>query len=310
MTIRNSWEPERYEFHPYLQDSIEALPDELREMAHRVLPIGEQVLSIFVVPLNPYLARTKKQRIEPAQALVFTSNGVLHIQASTAPGQAPRSTFLRTDDLLYVHLSLILLYGRLEMAGQVNGQLETIEVFYNSSGHRLLEPALQQFLRISWENTDRLSTDLQAEEKARQNLEGLPVKYCNGLKIYALQPVEHLLGVIFQPPIRESLWMGFSRQIASPALLALTDRQIIILREEKTDESNSYGWVFTFLPIETIDTMDVMPFRKHQQLIFHLSRNGGQSQLVFPLTQLKAQDWQVLWGRYGRNASLEKNGRH
>jgi hypothetical protein len=304
--IASILKPDWYAFHPYQPESIEALPSELLDMAHRFLPDGEQVLSIFVVPINPYLSRKKKQRIAPTQALIFTSTGVLHIQASTALEPASRPTFLHAKDLMYVHLSLILLYDRLEMVGQVDGRLEKIEVEYNAVGHRLLEPALQQFLSKSWENSDRLSTDPHLEEMAAQNLNELPTKYRNGLKNFALQPKEQLLGVIFQPPIQERLWMGFSRQIAPTTMLALTDRQVINCCETKTEEPNSYGWAFTFLPIETIDRIEVIPFRGHQLLTFNLSRKDSQAQLAFHLTELKGLDWQALWDRCS-NTSPVKN---
>jgi hypothetical protein len=296
------WKPDWYALHPYQPETIEALPNELLDTAHRFVPKGEQVLSIFVVPTNPYLSRKKKHRIAPTQALIFTSTGVLHIQVPTASENAHQPTFLHAKDLLYVHLSLILLYDRLEMIGQVNGRLEKIEVEYNAVGRRLLEPALQQFLSKSWENTELLSTDSHTEEIAAQSLNGLPTKYRNGLKNFALQPKENLLGVIFQPPILEKLWMGFSRQIAPTTMLALTDRQVINCCETKTDEPNSYGWAFTFLSIKTIDKIEVIPFGNHQLLTFHLAREGGQSQLDFQLTQSNVLDWQALWDRY-RNTS-------
>ncbi len=304
--LESSWKPDWYEFHPYLQENIEALPNELCEMAHRFLPEGEQVLSIFVIPRNPYLARKKNQRIEPTQALIFTSNGILHIRSAAASDPAPQPTFLRAGDLLYAHLSLILLHDRLEMVGQVNGQLEKIEVGYNAVGHRLLEPALQQFLRKSWENTKPLPVEPLIEQMARQNLKELPTKFRNGLQNYALQPDEHLLGVIHQPPIRERLRMSFSRQIAPAALLALTDRQLIICCEAKTNEPNSYGWVFTFLPIETIDTIEVIPLRKHRMLTFHLSRMGGHSKLEFNITQSNALVWQKLWDSFGNKLPVQE----
>lgn len=110
----------------------------------------------------------------PEQALLFTSQGVLHVQAPVEPDQPPSTTYFQAADLLYTRLSLLLLYGRLELIGSVGGDLTRVEVEFNTVGEYLLRPPLEQFLQLTWGQT-KLDLPPESQLKATlAQLTGLP----------------------------------------------------------------------------------------------------------------------------------------
>jgi len=284
--------------HPYRAKTVADLPGTLRQLAGQSLGPDEPANAIFVVPPQMFLRNWwGGLRHVPEQALLFTSQGVLHIQRAASPGQIGQTTYLRGDQLVYAHLSLLLLYGRLELVGQLRGALVRIIVEYNTVAHDLLQPALHQFLRLAWgqaqarENEDR--TDALLRDLEEQSL-----KFRNGLRHYALQSDERLLGFVFQPRITQRYWRLFHRLIAPAALLALTDHELIAIEEDRTT-SAAYGWLFTFCPRVCVVGIEARPCEAWQDLHVHLARGGVAAERRVTVGNEAALAWQALWTNQG-----------
>ncbi len=285
--------------HPYAVQSLGDLPVSLRQAAEQALETGEPIHSNFVVPAQVSPRGWLGLRYTPEQALLFTSQGVLHVQDGATLGQPAQATYLRADGLLYAHLSLILLYGRLELAGQINGALARIVVEFNTVGESLLQPGLRQLVRQAWGQTTTRAAAGQAQtETVLRELDRLPMKFSNGLRYHGLQPGERLLGFVFQPGIWTRRWRFFRRQVSATTLLALTNRQLVILTENKVGRQANYGWIFTFCPLAGIAGIEPKPFEAWQELQVHLERGSVAVDRRIILESETTLAWQNLWSRY------------
>lgn len=276
---------------PYLAESPADMSEKLWRAAEPLIPPDDPIKTIFVMPtqlLHKKLGSVSGARQVPEQALIFTTNGVLHVQGE---GQA---VYMRGDSLLYVHLSLIMLYGRLELCGAVNGNLTRAVMEYNAVNHRLLTPALQHLFELACgpSNPNEAKDDLT--EKLLEKLGQQSLKFRNGLREYTLQPGERLLGLVFQPCV-EQIYLGILRRRVVPiAVLALTDRNFLIL-EEGLSNATSYGWFITFCPRACVAGFDFKPNMMWQDMSIRLTRNNLTAERQVKVEEKAVRDWQALW---------------
>jgi len=278
---------------PYLVQNLADLPDGFQLPVAQGLPPDQAAQVILMIPHHTQ-TRTKRQRFVPPQVLVFTAQGVLHVQAGLSPGQPPTATYLRGADLLYAQHSLILLYGCLELAGEAQGHGVRIVVEYNTVGLELLLPALQQFLRLAYAPAPAAAPQDNQSQTLLQKLTAQSFKFESGLRFYALQPDEPLLGFVFQPRIVQRLWHLFNRGIAPAALLALTERTVILIEEERI-KGASYGWLITFCPRRYLAGVETRPKRQWCEVSVRLTRNEATWEHRVMLDNEKAQAWEALW---------------
>ncbi len=285
--------------HPYQVDSLSELPDSLQEPARQSLGTSERADSIFVVPAQVFSERWFGWRYVPEQALLFTSQGVLHVQDSTRPDQIAQATCLCGADLLYAQVSLLLLYGRLELAGQITDEPGRIIVEFNTVGWHFLQPALQQLLRLAWGQT-RIEIPAGARVDATpERLKTLPLKFRNGLRLEGLQQSESLLGFVFQPAVWATRYRFFHRQVSAATLLALTDREMIVIEEERKGRYAAYGWILTFYPLASIDEIRASPGRAWQELEVRLTRGAVALDRRILLEQDITEAWRDIWIHHG-----------
>ena len=295
---------------PYKGKTLDDLPASLRQLAEPALGPKESINSIFVAPAQWFAGRSWfGGRYVPDQALLFTPGGVLHVQAPVPRGQEARVTYLRGDDLLYAQLSLLLLYGRLELAGQVSGALARVVVEFNTVSDFLLRPPLREFLRATWGQTETEKLNKKVTARVMDELERLPsLKFKNGLRIHGLQPAECLLGFVFQPGLWTPWWRFFWRQVSATTLLALTDRQLIILEEERNGQRTAYGWIVTFCPRVCLAGLEYKPGEQWHELHVRLAREGVATKRQVILAPETALAWQELWRRYSAVSITEAAG--
>ena len=275
---------------PYPLQSLADLPEHFQQVVETILKPDETVLSILMLPPQPFLRRGGV----PLQAILSTSRGLLHIQEVGSSGQLPVATYLPGDALLYAHHSLILLYGRLELAGEVNGKLVRLVMEYNTVGQPFIDAVLGQFLRFTYKWPD---TEKSLSPKSNALLDALvqdSFKFMNGLRLYALQPGEQLQGYVFQPRITQPFLRFFRRAIAPASLLALTDQAVILIEEDKV-RGAAYGWIITICPRNFVAEIEFKPERDWLEGSVHLQRNGVIEVRKLTLENKTALAWETLW---------------
>ncbi len=271
---------------PYLVPGLADLPEHFQQVLQPVLKPGERVDSILMLPPQPFLKRGGVRR----QVLLSLARGLLHVQ----DGQPPTVTYLPGESLLYAQHTLVLLYGRLELVGEENGKLLRMVAEYNTSGQALVDTALRQFLRLTYGANQVDDSTLEQNNLILKKLEAESFKFMNGLRLYALQPGEKLLGYVFQPRIAQPLLRFFHRPIAPASLLALSDQAVILIEENKASGA-SYGWVVTLCPRKTVTKIVNQPARAWRNISVHLLRNAVRAERNLILETRIAQAWETFW---------------
>lgn len=284
--------------HPYLVENMADLPEELGQAVRDAPWLPEEIGSMFVVPPQAFMEGWFRRRYVPEQALLFTPDGVGHVQAPDEADGAARLTYLLAAGLLYARLSLLLLYGRLELFGRVNDGPGQAVVEFNTVGWHLLRPSLAGLLLRAPARPGSHPPE-PASPAVLAKLDRLPLKFINGLRHTALQPGESLLGFVFQPAIWTRRWRFFPWQVSATTLLALTDRQVIIVEEEKSGQQATYGYIFTFMPRAAVTAIEAQPGECWRELLIRLKQDAITAERRVTLEPPAAADWQELWRRYG-----------
>jgi len=276
---------------PYPVQNLTDLSEPFQQTVQRSLKPDEQINSILMIPPQPFLKRGGT----PQQALLSTSQGLLHIHEMVLPDQPPIATYLPGEAFLYARHSLLLLYGRLELMGEVNGSLVRMVIEYNTVGQPLLDAVLKQFLRFTygWADTEK-SYNPQQNKPLLDELGAQSFKFMNGLQFYALQPGEKLWGTVFQPRITQSVLHFFRRALAPASLLALTDQAVVLIEEDKA-RGAAYGWLITLCPRKFVAEIESKPTYQWSEVSLHLRRNGVNETRKLTLENETARIWETMW---------------
>mgnify|MGYP001221591087 CR=1 FL=1 len=313
------WQTRSADYHPYMIDALDALPPNLRDAAAAALPPGEQMTRGFVVPAD-YRSPDgiAPSRVVPAQALLYTTSGVLHVQAPTlgAESVAPPA-FLQPADLLWLRSSHLLLYGKVELVSATGGQPVKWELEFNAVGwrlmqaewHELVAQAIGVTLPAGEKATDKRASTPQEEEagdgvytldeQAMLLLAAVPDKFVDGIGRYGLYTGEKLLGVVFQPAVWKQNLIAFDEQLLPNTLVALTTASVLIIAEEPAlvRKSEQFGLIITRLPRAAITAMTTTAEEPLQAITFALARDGVTAEQKALLTPEVAQAWLELWSR-------------
>jgi hypothetical protein len=277
---------ERENKYPTRVQSVTDLPEGFQQAIQCSLKPDEQINSILMLPPQPFLKRGGV----PRQVLLSTAHGILHVDDR----KPTAATYLPGESLTYVRHTLVLLYGRLELTGEVDGKPVSVVAEYNTVGQELLDAALAQFLLLTYGMNRSCSEPERGDKALLEKLGAESFKFMNGLHLHALGPGERLLGYVFQPRIRERLLRFFHRPIAPAALFALTDRAVVLIEEDKT-RGASYGWVVTICPRKIVLDVEIKPMEKWHELSVALMRNKVRMERKLILENDTALACRSLW---------------
>jgi hypothetical protein len=278
---------------PYAVASLADLPGNLQRAARQYVSSAFRPSSICVFPSRTRLKNQNGWEYVDEQALLFTEEGVFQVKAASSANQTAPITYLRAADLIYARLSLILMYGRLEL---VDDSLTSVFVEFNAAGFDIIKPGLQQLLGAPGGRTitplETASSKTVLDELGERSF-----KFKNGLYLYGLLPEEQVLGFVFQPAIWGWRWHFLPLKISETTLLALTDQQIIVVEEQSRSRFPAYGWIFTFYPRKAINKFGMNPTRRWQELIIELKSKAASIDRRIILEESNGSAWQELWLR-------------
>ena len=283
---------------PRLFRSLADLSADLAEAAQTILPLNDEVRRIFVVPPQEFPSWAK-YRFGPAHALIFTDAGVIHVQTA-ACGQPAQARLVPTEAVHYVQVGLLLLYGRLEIGYAVDGSAQQMVVEFNTVGWDLLQPGLMDLLQDVSAASPPPPDDMQDSVISTAAIERLPFKFANGVKIYILAPGERLLALAFQPGIWTRRLFILRRQLTPPIVLALTDRCVSMIEEERSvGGSHAYGSTFTYIPRRVVTGMRSQSAPLGRLISIELLVEGAEATRDLELTAEVAATWEAQWRSHG-----------
>jgi hypothetical protein len=277
--------------YPSFCKDISELPAELQSRTVSALCSRESTQTIIAFP--PQIHRG--WHYVPKQALLFTPAGVIHLVASIWPDQEPQITYLKGCDLLYMKVTLLLLYGFLEIVGASPGETNRVSMEFNTVAWNYLSQPLRQLLR-STEAGSGAQQEVEISTTSRQARENLPLKFSNGLTIYGLLPGEHLQELVFQPATWQPYLHFFRRPVSSNTLLMLTTNYMVVIQEELQVE---LGWILSYIPRSNIFEVQSRPCGLWNELSIQLRQGGQPADYKLLLHSEAVEAWRTEWIRHG-----------
>jgi hypothetical protein len=281
-----------FERHPLILKQVTELAPELRSPALATLADREPIQTIIAFP--PQIHRG--WHYVPRQALLFTPTEAIHLLASIWPDQEPQVTHLRGSGLLYLHVTLVLLYGYLEIAARGRDSPTRLSLEFNTVAWYLLSPPLRRLLQAGRAEPRAPSDRTSYTPTALQALERLPLKFSNGLQIFGLLPGEELEEVVFQPGTRIRWSLLLRQPVPGNTLLLLTSNYMVVIRE---DLKASQGWIISYIPRDPIAGILSRPRGPWNELTILLRRGDQTAEFSLLLKNQAAQEWRAVWIRHG-----------
>lgn len=277
---------------PLILKNVSDLSAELQSPVVTALAARETIQTIIAFP--PQIQRG--WHYVPKQALLFTPTAVIHLLASIWPDQQPQVTYLQASGLLVMNVTLILLYGLLEIVAQGPSSPTRLSVEFNTVAWQQLSWPVRQLLQATKASPGAPTDKTAFSPAAQQAFEALPLKCRNGVRIYGLLPGEVLADLVFQP--REwKRWLFFFRRPVLPnTLLLLTTNYVVVLREEL---AVSWGWIISYIPRNSIVRMQSRPRAEWSGLMVQLKRGDQTAEVNLSLKNEAAQAWRVRWMQHG-----------
>jgi len=281
-----------FDHHASLLNNIQELPAELQSPAVTELAAQYAIQTIVVFPQQIQ----RGWHYVPKQALLFTATGLTHLLASIWPDQEPQITCIEGGDLIYVRVTLLLLYGFLEIVAQGQDFPTRLDMEFNTVAWHRLSPPLRQLLQASRVHQNASVDEASHASNTWKALDQLPVKFSNGVKIYGLLPGEDLEELIFQPEVWKP-WLYFFRQpVLANTLLLLTTNYLVVIQEELKVKQ---GWILSYIPRENITGMQNQPCGQCNELSVPLIRGGQSADYKLLLQSDAVEAWKTRWIQHG-----------
>jgi hypothetical protein len=278
--------------HPWTLRNVSDLPAELQSRAVVSLAASEAIQTIIAFP--PQIQRG--WHYVPKQALLFTPLDVIHVRASIWPDREPQVTHLRGSGLMYMQVTLLLLYGRLEIVAQGHTAPTRLDVEFNTVAWYRLSPPLRRLLLATRGTPGAPGGEITYAPGVRQAFEGLPLKFSNGVKIYGLLPGEELEELVFQPGTWKRWLLVFRRPVSANTLLSLTSNYVTVIQEELDVE---LGWIISYIPRSSIAGMQSQPRGQWSELTVQLKRGDRAAEHKLLLEGEAVQAWRARWMAHG-----------
>jgi hypothetical protein len=219
----------------------------------------------------------------PASLLVITDERWLVILQEESEPYVAHATF---DDTLLVELSIILLNGQLKLDYVKEGASKPIAVQFDIVSKRNYFEAVESVL--AGMEARPVGTPLKIIDPG-QDIKNWPLKFRNIAAEYLPRGGRLSSGVYW-----ETLYGGFGREIAPAGALICTERELVLVAEEKTpvwqsreERHDKYGEIITYFPLRCLsdyrlieqDQVDILSLEVH-------ARHGGeQLKVIFPSEQ-------------------------
>jgi hypothetical protein len=232
----------------------------------------------------------------PKQALLFTPTGVIHLLASIWPNQEPQVTYLKGCGLMYLKATLLLLYGYLEIVAQGPNSPTRLGMEFNMVAWDRLSLPLKQVLGAAKAVPDAMKGQTAYSTTALQDVETLPLKFSNGVKIYGLLPGEELEELVFQPGTWKRWRLLFRRAITADTLLLLTSNFMVVIQEEL---EVAQGWIISSIPRDNIVGMQNRPPGLWNEFTVRSKRGEHTAEYKLQLKDESVWAWRVRWVQHG-----------
>lgn len=283
-----------FDRHASILQHVSELPAELQSPDVMALAESESIQKIISFP--PQIQRG--WHYVPKQALLFTPTDVIHLAASIWPEEEAQVTCLTGYGLMYLKVTLMLLYGFLEIVAQGTDSPLRLGMEFNTVAWPYLSAPLRDLLRATQPQarSNVFEGKATCSPMTKRALEKLPLKFSNGLKIYGLLPGEEVDELVFQHRTWKP-WLYFFRRPVSPnTLLLLTTNYLVVIDEDLKVEQ---GWILSYIPRHIITGIQSQACGQWHELSVRLERGDQCVDYKLMLKNECAEAWHTLWTQRG-----------
>jgi hypothetical protein len=191
------------------------------------------------------------------------------------------------SDTLFVELTSILLWGKLRIDYSSVGTSYSAVVWFDTVGEELYRKAIDLILG----GIERGARGVPAATEGKENseatatLEGWPLHFCNEARRYRPWG-QRLLGAAQWPAVLA----GFRRELAVAGALLVTERELVLMADEKTTawypgkDSSKFGGIITYFPLVRLADYHVghQGLFRALELEMHAGHGGEKLEILFP----------------------------
>ena len=225
---------------PIKLENAAKLPPPLDVQLTDLLGCDEQLQELVAIPADSAASRRGAwERTRKVQVLALTNQRVIVGIQAVRPGEAPWVA-LPYHAILSWEISQTLLYGRLDLRAELDGQVVRTCIEFNTVGTELIVGALAPLERAT------LGVSRSSRRRIPAGID-LPFKFGNFLAD-ALLPGEQVCDLVFQAAIVAPLFRFWRRLIMPGTVIAGTDRRLLVIREEAKLNADRYGYSILTLP--------------------------------------------------------------
>jgi hypothetical protein len=265
--------------------TVEEAPEPLRSAMSAVLHGGQPLQLLLFGPV----AKTLGQCSPATLLAVLDDEWVLVSGAEETPARLERAAFV---DTLLVELTLILLYGRLKLDYATEGVTQSAIIEFDA----VMEPLYKEAARQVLDGMSGIRGTISIEDRSLNGLlQGTPLRFWNA--VHEFSPLsQRVLDTRHWPAVTGGARRWYEREVAPQGMLVLTERELILISDEKTwswlrvGRANKYGSVITYCPLSRLEDYRVRADDQLAQLELEIRAAGGGEtvRVEFPPVQQRS----------------------
>ena len=260
---------------PTKLDSVSDAPEPLRSAVEESLASPKSVRLLVHAP-----AFSTVDEKSPATVLAVTDSGWL-VASETEEGGASveKSSF---SDTLFLELTSILLSGRLRICFATVGGSYSATMTFDTVGEELYREAIYLMLN----GIDQTVTPpAENDGDAASISETWPLKFRTEAERYRPKGQRFLAATQWS-----AIFGGFQRELAPAGALLLTDRELVLISEEKASprqhigDLHEFGGIITYFPLVRLADFHLSHHERFGVLALqvHATHGGEKLEIVFP----------------------------
>lgn len=182
-------------------------------------------------------------------------------------------------DTLLVELTEILLYGQLKLDFLKHGAPRAITIEFNT----VMEKLYREAIGLVLDGMESETSNCGSMKEDVASLESLPLKFRNAITHYLPEP-QRLRAAVHWPAVRS----GFGRELTPAGGLLLTDREVVLISDEKSlslvrAAEQKLGTIITWFPLIRLARFEVSQHGRVSivRLEVHAGHGGESLEILF-----------------------------
>jgi hypothetical protein len=258
---------------PTKLDAISDAPEPLRSALVKSFPSDKSVRLLVHAP-----AFSTADEKTPATALAVTNDSWLVASVNEDGGASvEKSDFSET---LFLELTSILLLGQLRIYFATVGSAYSATVRFDTVGEKFYREAIDLILSsVEQTRAPAVRNDFTSP------FEAWPIKFRTEAERY--RPKGQRLSAAIQWP---AIFGGFERELAPAGALLVTDRELVLISEEKQSprqlagDVHQFGGIITYFPLARLADFHVSHHERFGVLALevHAAHGRDKLEIIFP----------------------------